>query len=571
MKRIVAALCCITVYAACTQEVPVPEIHIVPQPAELTQGEGTVAVDGMEVWVDETLGPEAYDAVAGFASRLSSASGKKSAMTASSDKAGIRFCMGSELAPEAYILDAREDGITVRAATFQGAQYGLSTLQQMLPPSVFSGKRDKKAFWVVPCVYISDSPRFEYRGLHLDVSRHFWEVPEVKRYIDIMALYKLNNLHLHLNDDQGWRVEIKSRPKLTEIGSKRSGTCIGATVGNTDGVPYEGFYTQDQLRELVSYAAARGINIVPEIDLPGHMLAALASYPELGCTGGPYEVWTRWGISDDVLCAGKEETYKFLEDVLGEICDIFPSEYIHIGGDECPKERWAACPHCQAKIKKLGLRNTAHATKEQYLQNYVTARMQAFLAGRGRKIIGWDEILEGELAPGATVMSWRGTKGGVEASARGFDVIMTPYTYLYFDYYQSRERDKEPYAIGGYLPVEQVYAYEPFDELNEAQQYHILGVQANLWTEHIRTPEYLEYMLLPRLCALSEIQWCPRGSKDFDRFAESLNHQFAILDAMGYTYCMDVFGQIGMPGSRKPARTPLELTEYLAQPSDRDW
>ena len=553
-------LCLLLLAIGCGKE-QVSELHIVPQPASILQKEGSFCLSGKDVWVDQDLGQEAVDAVSAFAGRLSSASRRRSSMAKTPEKAGIRFVLDQSLAPEAYILKTGEEGVTVSASSFRGVLYGITTLEQMLPVGGFT----------VPCVTITDAPRFAYRGMHMDPCRHFWDLAEVKRYIDVMALYKLNTLHLHLNDDQGWRVEIKSRPKLTEIGAWRSGSCIEAEYGNSDGIPHGGFYTQEQLREIIAYAAARGITVIPEIDLPGHMLAALASYPELGCTGGPYEVWTRWGIADEVLCVGKEETFDFLEDVLSEICEIFPSEYIHIGGDECPKDRWKACPRCQAKIRELGLKDTAHGTKEQYLQNYVTARLQAFLEGKGRKIIGWDEILEGELAPGATVMSWQGTEGGVEASARGFDVVMTPYTYLYFDYYQSKERDKEPYAIGGYLPVEEVYSYEPFDELDEFQQSHILGEQANLWTEYIPTPQHLEYMLLPRLCALSEIQWCPRGSKDFERFKESLHHQFDILDARGYTYCQDVFGQIGLPGSQKPARTPEELEEYLAARSDRRW
>ena len=556
--------------AACTQ-IPVEAPHIVPQPGEMSRLEGWAPVAGQAIWVDDALGESSRQVVQAFAGRLEAASGKPSPLVQDRNKAGIRFVFDKALPGEAYTLDAGKGGVAVGASALKGVLYGLASLQQMLPPAVLAGKREKGVSYRIPAVHIQDAPRFTYRGLHLDACRHFWEMDEVKRYIDVMALYKLNTLHLHLNDDQGWRVEINSRPRLTEIGSRRSGSCIEAEYGNSDGIPYGGFYTQEQLRELVSYAADRGITIIPEIDLPGHMLAALAAYPELGCTGGPYEVWTRWGISDEVLCVGKEETFRFLEDVLSEICEIFPSEYIHIGGDECPKVRWQNCPRCQARIRQLGLRDTGHGTKEQYLQNYVTARMQAFLEGKGRKIIGWDEILEGELAPGATVMSWQGTAGGVEASARGFDVVMTPYTYLYLDYYQSHERDKEPYAIGGYLPVEAVYAYEPFDELDAFQQQHILGVQANLWTEYIATPEHLEYMLLPRLCALSEIQWCPRGSKDLDRFKECLHHQFAILSALGYTYCEDVFGQIGLPGSRQPARTPEELEAYLALPSDRDW
>lgn len=539
--------CLLVLLTVACAPAPQSELHIVPQPVSVTTGEGFVSLAGQNVWIDQAFGGEAVDAVEDFAARLSKASGRKSRRVSELEKAGIRFIFDESMAPEAYTLDAGADGVEVVASTLRGVLYGLATLQQMLPEAVFTGARKRCVSWSIPYVHITDFPRFGYRGLHLDPCRHFWEAREVKRYIDVMALYKLNTFHFHLNDDQGWRVEIKSRPLLTEIGSVRSGSCIGAVSGNSDGIPHGGFYTQEQLRTLVDYAAARGITIIPEIDLPGHMLAALAAYPELGCTGGPYEVWTRWGVSEDVLCVGKEETFKFLEDVLSEICDIFPSKYIHIGGDECPKDRWKECPLCQARIRKLGLRDTSHGTKEQYLQNYVTARMQSFLESKGRKIIGWDEILEGELAPGATVMSWRGTEGGVEASARGFDVIMAPYTYLYLDYYQSDKRELEPYAIGGYLPVEKVYSYEPFDELDEAQQIHILGVQGNLWTEHIATPEYLEYMLLPRLLALSEIQWCPRDGRDFERFKESLPRHFAILDAMDYTYSQDVFGIYGMP------------------------
>ena len=306
---------------------------------------------------------------------------------------------------------------------------------------------------------------------------------------------------------------------------------------SNDGVRYGGYYTQEQMRDIVAYAESLGITVIPEIDLPGHMMGALAAYPHLGCTGGPYEVWTRWGISDQVLCPGKEDMFKFLEDVFTELMDIFPSEYIHIGGDECPKSEWEKCPECQARIKELGIKATKGHTAEQYLQNYVTARVQKFLNDHGRKIIGWDEILEGDLAKGATVMSWRGVKGGIQASSMGFDVIMTPNTYCYFDYYQSQDMEKEPFGIGGDLPLEKVYGYEPLEGLDAEQQKHILGVQANLWTEYIATPEHLEYMLLPRLDALSEIQWCDPSRKDVERLKTALkDNLFKIYDTMGYNY-----------------------------------
>ena len=408
--------------------------------------------------------------------------------------------------------------------------------------------------------------------MHLDASRHFWSIEETKRYLDIMTAFKLNTFHWHLTDDQGWRIEIKAYPRLTEVAAWRDGTVVKKEWGTTDGIRYGGYYTQDELREVVAYAAARGITVIPEIDLPGHMVAALAAYPELGCTGGPYEVWQRWGVAKDILCAGNDAVFTFLEGVLTEVMDVFPSHYIHIGGDECfggdaEPERpdpWDVCPKCAARMRALGIRKGPEA--KHYLQNYVTSRVQKFINSKGRDIIGWDEILEGDLAPGATVMSWRGVSGGIKAAQKGFDAVMTPYNYVYFDYYQSRERDKEPFGIGGHLPLEDVYAYEPFDGLAPGTEDHILGVQANLWTEYIPTPEHLEYMLLPRMCALSEIQWCDANRKDYDRFCTSLDHTFEILDAMGVNYCLDYKGLIGF--DRQPARDSAALADYLAH---RDW
>ena len=357
-----------------------------------------------------------------------------------------------------------------------------------------------------------------------------------------MELHKLNTLHWHLTEDQGWRIEIKKYPLLTEIGSKRKGTCIRKEWDNLDGVPYGGYYTQDEIREVVAYAASKGITVIPEIDLPGHMLGALAAYPELGCTGGPYEVWTRWGVSPDVLCAGNEKVYEFLEDVLSEVCDLFPSEYIHIGGDECPKASWEKCPKCQAKIKALGLTDKDGESAEHYLQSYVIKRIEKFLNSKGRKIIGWDEILEGGIAPNATIMSWHGDKPGWKAAAMGHDAIMTPNYCMYFDKYQSTDDDKEPFGIGGYLPVEKVYAYEPcFEGMSDDEKSHILGVQANMWTEYIADAGHLYYMLLPRLAALSEVQWCHEGRRDWKRFYDASDVYCRIYDTMGYNYAEHVF------------------------------
>ena len=543
---------------------PQPQaFQVIPMPADVTVTDGAFCVKGVAVAVDSALDDLSQKAVGRFVSALETATGAKT----KSGEGGISFVLNASLAPEQYTINVKADGAVVEASALNGFVYACESLKQMLPAAIY-GTTKAKADWVLPYCSIQDQPRFAYRGMHLDPCRHFWTIEETKRYIDVMTAYKLNRFHWHLTEDQGWRMEIKAYPKLTEIGAWRNGTVIKKDWNSNDGIRYGGYYTKEEMKEIVAYAAERGITVIPEIDLPGHMVAALAAYPELGCTGGPYEVWTRWGVAPDILCAGNEDVYKFLEAVLTEAMDIFPSEYIHIGGDEAFNEEmgipWDHCPKCAAKMRELGIKKGPMA--KHYLQNYVTARMQAFLNQHGRKIIGWDEVLEGNLAPGATVMSWRGVKGGIEAANKGFDAIMTPNSYLYFDYYQGQERDKEPFGIGGYLPVEKVYSYEPFDGLTPAAQKHILGVQANLWTEYILTPEHLEYMLLPRMCALSEVQWCAADKKDYARFDASLDHTFAILDAMGMNYSLDCRGLIGL--DRQPARTPEQLEEYLAK---KDW
>ena len=455
---------------------------------------------------------------------------------------GIRFVTDESLPAEGYELNVDGEGIEVRASQFPGFLYALQSLEQLLPAAVYGTEPAPDAAWEVPCVKIADAPRFAYRGMHLDVARHFFSVDEVKRYIDVMAIHKLNTLHWHLTDDQGWRIEIKRYPELTAVGSIRKATVVRKEWGTYDGTPYGGFYTQDEIRDVVKYAADRGVTVIPEIDLPGHMLAALTAYPELGCTGGPYEVWGRWGVADDVLCPGREKTFEFLEGVLTEVMELFPSEYIHIGGDECPKVRWEKCPRCQAKIRQLGLKDDGEHTAEHYLQSYVTDRIGKFLAQHGRRIIGWDEILEGRAPSDAVVMSWRGSEGGIAAAKLGHDVIMTPNSHFYFDYYQSLDTDAEPFGIGGYIPMEQVYSYDPaFPELTPEQQKHILGVQANLWTEYVLSDEHLEYMLLPRLAALSEVQWCQPETKDWNRFIGSFRMD-EIYSQMGYEFAKHIFG-----------------------------
>lgn len=435
---------------------------------------------------------------------------------------------------DAYEIKIDHKSIVINGSSESGNFNGIQTLRKAMP--VVKGNI------LFPPVIIKDEPRFSYRGMMLDVGRHFQPVSFIKRYIDILALHNINKFHWHLTEDQGWRIEIKKYPKLTEIGSKRSETVIGRNTGKFDGMPHGGFYTQEQIKDIVQYAADRHITIIPEIDLPGHMLAALASYPELGCTGGPYEVEKTWGVFDDILCAGQEKTFTFLEDVLLEVIELFPSKLIHIGGDEAPKVRWEKCPRCQAKIKELGITGDEKHAKEFYLQSYVTERVEKFLNKHGRNIIGWDEILEGKLAPNATVMSWRGTGGGIEAAQLGHDVIMTPTSHLYFDYYQSTNTDKDPLAIGGYVPLNQVYSFEPVPEvLTKEDAKHILGPQANLWTEYIEAPDHIEFMVLPRMAALSEIQWLNPDQKDYAKFLKRLQRLIDIYDNLGYNYAKHVF------------------------------
>ena len=448
-------------------------------------------------------------------------------------KAEMVFEEDDRLGNEAYKISARRNKVTVKASSKNGFLYAQQTLDQMTNED-----------GMIPSVEIYDEPRFAYRGMHLDPARHFWTVDEVKKYLDIMAIHKMNTFHWHLSDDQGWRIEIKKYPLLTEVGSKRKATALGRGWSNIkyDGIPYEGHYTQEDIREVVAYAASKGIQVIPEIDLPGHMLAAIASYPYLGCTGEQHEVWGRWGISHEVLCAGKEETFTFLENVLLEVIDMFPSKYIHIGGDECPKIRWEECPACQARIAELGLQTDEKSTAVEKLQGYVTNRVEAFLAEHDRCIIGWDEILAGDITQNATIMSWRGTDGGIEASKAGHDVIMTPNTHCYLDYYQTRRIQDEPFSIGGFVNVEKVYSFEPYTpEMTPEQRAHILGVQGNLWTEYIATQDHLEYMLLPRMSALSEVQWCAPEKRNYKRFLDKMTMMVKLYQKLGYNFAKHIF------------------------------
>ncbi len=447
----------------------------------------------------------------------------------------LKLISNTDNNPEAYNLAINSDGITLSATTPAGLFYGVQTIRKSIPVAETS----KVSF---PAVEISDSPRFAYRGVHLDVGRHFYSMEEIKRFIDMMALHNMNRLHWHLTEDQGWRLEIKRYPRLTEIGSKRKETVIGRNSGEYDGKPYGGFYTQEQAREIVQYAKSRHIEVIPEIDLPGHMQAALTAYPQYGCTGGPYEVWTQWGVSDNVLCAGNDESLRFIENILTEVIDIFPSKYIHIGGDECPKTQWVKCAKCQAKIKELGIKSNDLHSKEEYLQSYVIKSAEKFLNSKGRHIIGWDEILEGGLSESATVMAWRGEGEGLKAAKMGNSVIMSPNTYLYFDYYQTANTTNEPLAIGGYVPIEKVYSYEPHHpSLSDEEAKNIIGVQANHWSEYFPTYAQVEYMALPRWAALAEVQWSSREMKNYDNFLVRFPQLLAIYNQMGYNYAKHLF------------------------------
>ncbi|HQY23362.1 MAG TPA: beta-N-acetylhexosaminidase [Thermoflexales bacterium] len=442
----------------------------------------------------------------------------------------IELGLSENLGHEAYILEATPERVSIQAGDAAGAFYAGQTLRQLLPAGVFTAQPIAKVAWMVPGVRIADAPRFGWRGSHLDVSRHFMPVAFIKKHLDLLALHKMNVFHWHLTDDQGWRFEVRKYPRLTEVGAWRATTRLGHEYDKRDlfdGIPHGGFYTQAEVGEIVAYAAARHILVLPEFDMPGHMMAAIAAYPELGNLDAPAEVWPHWGISKRVLNIS-EETIAFAQDVLSEALELFPSKYIHLGGDECPRDEWVESPRMQAFMRAQGM------TDEAELQAHFMKRMDAFLSERGRVLVGWDEILEGGLAPNAVVMSWRGEQGGITAAQAGHDVVMAPYHTTYFDYYQSEDRANEPLAIGNYTSVEKVCAYEPIPaNLDPAHAGHVLGAQCQLWTEYTPTPAAAEYMLYPRLCAFAEAVWTPKARRDADELLKGLKahqHRLALLD-----------------------------------------
>ena len=435
----------------------------------------------------------------------------------------LRLTLSSDIDAEGYRLHVMPKSVALQAADEAGLWYGAQTLRQLLQGEATAA--------TMPCLRIEDAPRYRWRGLHLDVGRHFYPLDFLFKTLDLMALHKLNLFHWHLTEDQGWRIEIKGWPRLTEVGAQRAESPLPADRNTLDGQPYGGYYTQDEIRALVSYARKRHITVLPEIEMPGHALAALASYPQLGCRGSGYEVRRRWGISDEVFCAGNDEVFEFLESILTEVMALFPGEYLHVGGDECPKTRWAVCPKCQERMRQEGLRD------EEELQSWFIRRIEGFLRRKGRRLVGWDEILEGGLAPGATVMSWRGADGGIAAASAGHDVVMSPNTHCYFDYYQRADVGSEPPAIGGYLPLERVYEFEPVAGIAEPQQAHVLGGQGNVWTEYLPQEALVEYMTWPRAAALAEALWTAPAQRDFVDFERRLRGHLPRLERLGVNYC----------------------------------
>jgi hexosaminidase len=493
-------------------------ISVVPKPNQITVGQGTFAFkNGMAICAP--AGSEACKVLSG---KLAKAAGIVLGKTADAQKADIVLSLDKtgSMPAEGYSLNVSAKKITVDAATETGLYYGVQTLLQLLPPQIESNIKTV-AKWAVPCVAVNDAPRFSYRGIHLDCCRHFLPVGHIKKFLDMFAMYKINRFHWHLTEDQAWRIEIKRYPKLTSIGSVRT---------EYDGTQDKGFYTQEQIKEIVKYAADRHIEVIPEIEMPGHALAALTAYPEYSCTGGPFRVRNVWGVEPDVYCAGNEQTYTFLSNILDEVCKLFPSPYIHIGGDECPKDRWKVCPKCQALMKAQGLKN------ENELQSYFTKRMEKILEQKGKKIIGWDEILEGGIAPSATVMSWRGEQGGIDAANAGHDVIMTPGDYLYIDHYQG-DPNCESVKIGGLTTLQTTYEYDPVPKsIATDKAHHVLGLQGNLWSEYLYTPDLFDYQLFPRLTAIAETGWTDKTGKNTDDFVQRIDDQQIRWDKHGINY-----------------------------------
>jgi hexosaminidase len=537
------------------------EYNIIPQPLQLKPATGQFTFNQETgLFVDKGLDKDVANAFFILAEHLKTAGGIDLPTTATEKPNGIVCKLNTRLPQsESYLLQINKNKITVEAREPIGFFYAAQTLRQLLPPEIESQTKQANIKWTVPCCQIEDTPQYAYRGMHLDVCRNFSPKEEVMLYIDQLAFLKLNTFHWHLTDDQGWRIEIKKYPRLTEVGGYRNRTVIGHYNDNPrrwDDTRVGGFYTQEEIKEVIAYAQKRFINIIPEIEMPGHAVAALTAYPQYSCSGGPFEVEGLWGIFNDVYCT-REETFGFLENILDEVTNLFPYKYIHIGGDECPKLRWERCNACQERMKAEGLKN------EHELQSYFVKRIGKYLKTKDKKFIGWDEILEGGLAADATVMSWRGTEGGIAAARMGHDVIMTPTSVLYLDYYQS-QLPSEPLAIGGYLPIQTVYNFNPTPaELTPAEAKHIWGVQANVWTEYMPNPNQRQYMIFPRIAALAEIAWLPAEKKNYTDFERRLPSLLKHYDGIGINYSKAFYNVMGNPVVQKGK---LELALQTADP-----
>lgn len=541
MKRILFLFICPLLAVACNKRV-VADYNVIPQVQNLSVKDGDVYVfdSSRKLVYDNQDSRRSLELFAQDLEELVGIRPSVAAGTSEDAKDNVYFTLGlQDERKEAYSINVSSDGILVRAVAPEGIYRATRTLLK----SVGTEKTSSVEF---PSAEVSDWPRFGYRGLMLDVSRHFSDVEMVKRTIDMLALHQLNIFHWHLTDDQGWRIEIKSHPELTEIGAWRDDTVVGRYLGGTDyptdGKRHGGFYTQEQIREIVAYAKERYIEIIPEIDLPGHTSAVLAAYPQLGCEDKEYKVANRWGVIRDVLCAGNPASLDLFKDIMDEVCELFPGKYIHLGGDECVKERWKACPKCQRKIRELGLKDGSRYSKEDYLQSWFMGEVASFVQSKGKRVIGWDEILEGVPMDDSVIMSWRGTEGGITAARMGHDVVMTPTSDMYFDQSQTLASQLEEIPVGGFINVMKVYSYEPLPaSLTPEQQKHILGCQANVWCEYMPEERIRQYQILPRLAALSEVQWTMPERKNYKDFLKRLPKMLSIYDHYGYNYAKHIF------------------------------
>lgn len=541
MKRILFLFICPLLAVACNKRV-VADYNVIPQVQNLSVKDGDVYVfdSSRKLVYDNQDSRRSLELFAQDLEELVGIRPSVAAGTSEDAKDNVYFTLGlQDGGKEAYTINVSSDGILVRAVAPEGIYRATRTLLK----SVGTEKTSSVEF---PSAEVSDWPRFGYRGLMLDVSRHFSDVEMVKRTIDMLALHQLNIFHWHLTDDQGWRIEIKSHPELTEVGAWRDDTVVGRYLGGTDyptdGKRHGGFYTQEQIREIVAYAKERYIEIIPEIDLPGHTSAVLAAYPQLGCEDKEYKVANRWGVIRDVLCAGNPASLDLFKDIMDEVCDLFPGKYIHLGGDECVKDRWKACPKCQKKIRELGLKDGIRYSKEDYLQSWFMGEVASFVQSKGKRVIGWDEILEGVPMDDSVIMSWRGTEGGITAARMGHDVVMTPTSDMYFDQSQTLASQLEEIPVGGFINVMKVYSYEPIPaSLTPEQQKHILGCQANVWCEYMPEERIRQYQMLPRLAALSEVQWTMPERKNYKDFLKRLPKMLSIYDHYGYNYAKHIF------------------------------